>query len=69
MKQVHPLTLKLSHAVAKRIKANQSQRAQLYAFSPRVFEPPRPNPPKRPLVIPKLAPLPKGASKAGALLA
>ncbi|WP_104732785.1 hypothetical protein [Helicobacter salomonis] len=62
MKQVHPLTLKLSHAVAKRIKANQSQRAQLYAFSPRVFEPPRPNPPKRPLVIPQHPPPTQGPS-------
>ncbi|WP_121020545.1 vacuolating cytotoxin domain-containing protein [Helicobacter vulpis] len=69
MKKVHPLALKFSHAVARHIKANQAQRAQLYAFSPRVFEPQRPILAHRsPLVFPKFPPL-KKTSKAGALLA
>ncbi|WP_120943927.1 vacuolating cytotoxin domain-containing protein [Helicobacter labacensis] len=67
MKKVHPLSLKFSHALARHIKANQAQRAQLYAFSPRVFESPRVAPARKLPLLP-LAPL-KKTSKAGALLA
>ncbi|WP_156242821.1 hypothetical protein, partial [Helicobacter ailurogastricus] len=57
MKKPSKLSLKISHAIAKRIKANQAQRAGVFAFKEAL----------KPISRPKSSPISKALSS-GALM-